>query len=182
MFWVHASTQDRLQQAFRAIAQDLRLPGWENPQTDVLHIVVQWLNSDDSGPWLLVLDNADDIEMFFGPIPSASHTAGLSSSFIADLLPRNSNGSIIITTRDMRVGQRLTDREEPIDVKPFSLLDAEQLLRVRMTLEDDASSADVEKLLDTLGFIPLAITQAAAFIKENKMTIAAYNRDLIICD
>jgi hypothetical protein len=29
-------------------------------------MVFEWLSDDDNGSWLLVLDNADDQDMFFG--------------------------------------------------------------------------------------------------------------------
>jgi hypothetical protein len=40
----------------------------------------------------------------------------------------------------------------------------------------------VQSLLKILGFIPLAITQAAAFIQENSMAITAYIKDLTESD
>ena len=142
---------------------------------------MQWLSKEEVDPWLLVLDNSDDIEMFFGPVSRASEMEGPAASFIADLIPRNLNGSIIITTRDTRVGQRLADGEE-IRIAPFPPLDAEQLLRVRIALNDNVNTADIQNLLDTLGFIPLAISQAAAFIRENGMTVATYIRAIKTSD
>jgi hypothetical protein len=85
VIWIHASTREKLEQAYRAIARELRLPGCEDPSIDTLSLVVQWLSKEDVDPWLLILDNADDIEMFFGPV-SRSQTDRPNSSF-ADLYP-----------------------------------------------------------------------------------------------
>ena len=35
-------------------------------EIDVVQSVFDWLSDDDNSSWLLVLDNADDQEMFFG--------------------------------------------------------------------------------------------------------------------
>ena len=158
----------------------MQLLGWEDPNIEILTLVVRWLSKEDAGPWLLVLDNADDIEMFFGPV-SRSQIDRPSSSF-ADLLPRHPQGSVLITTRDARVGQRLTDQEKAIEITPLPPLDAEQLLQVKVATDKGTSSSENQNLVATLGFIPLAITQAAAFIKENGMTVAAYTRDLEASD
>jgi len=57
----------------------------------------------------------------------------------------------------------------------FSSQEAKKLLRSK--LKGAGGSLDVlntERLLDILGYIPLAITQAAAFIKRNRWTVQGY--------
>jgi len=175
VFWVHASTRDRFEQAYKGIARDLSIPGSEDPRVDTIVIVRDWLNKRENGSWLLVLDNADEHDLFFGSDLSIRE---LNSLHISSLLPRNPCGSMIITTRDKRIGQRLTDREEIIMITPLAPLDAEQLLRWRIPREDDVNPKEAQSLLEILGYIPLAITQAAAFIQENSMTVRTYIEDL----
>ena len=58
---------------------------------------------------------------------------------------------------------------------PFSSQEAESLLRLNAEDAFDRSeTAIARRLLDVLGYIPLAITQAAAFIKRNRMTVQGY--------
>jgi hypothetical protein len=170
VFWIHASTQDRFEEAYKGIARDLRIPGWEDPQIDTILIVRDWVNNHENCPWLLALDNADDLELFFGTGPSA---IGLQSPLIANLIPRSPTGSIILTTSDKKVGQRLSGREV-IMVAPLAPLEAELLLRCRIGKGDIVNNDEVQRLLEILGFIPLAITQAAAFIEENSMEVTTY--------
>jgi hypothetical protein len=113
------------------------------------------------------LDNADDIDMFFKP-----------PRFV-DFLPRSSNGTIIITTRDKRVGESLIDGEEVIMIDPFSPEDAEHLFRSKIPQTGNSSTTTIHVLLKELGFIPLAITQAAAFIRGNTITVAEYTEELV---
>jgi tetratricopeptide (TPR) repeat protein len=149
---------------------------------NMIFIVRDWLSNKENGPWLIALDNADDIDLFFGCASLASSIKGIESRQIVDLLPRSPNGSILITTRDKRVGQRLTDRSETIMVEPLAPVDAEQLLRWKVGPPDGSSTKNVQSLLEILGFIPLAITQAAAFIQENSMAITSYIEDLTKSD
>ena len=93
-----------------------------------------------------------------------------------EYLPRRADGTTITTTRDKRVGYRLADREEPIIVPPMNINDAGALLRSK-TSHDEGPTRDLtrdKELLEVLGNLPLAITQAAAFITENNITIAEY--------
>ena len=63
-----------------------------------------------------------------------------------------------------------------MEVPPLSPQEAKALLRLK--LKGSASSFDVssttERLLDVLGYIPLAITQAATFINRNRWTLQGY--------
>jgi hypothetical protein len=85
VFWVHASTFDRFEQAYRDIAKEISIPGTEDPQNDTLIIVRDWLDKPENGSWLLVLDNADDLDLFFELNPSATKR---NRSLISDFLPR----------------------------------------------------------------------------------------------
>jgi tetratricopeptide (TPR) repeat protein len=130
----------------------------------------------------MVLDNADDTETFFStgtytPIRESEQPAALFS-----YIPKSPKGFIIITTRDARVGERLADREKPIAVRPLAVEEAELLLRSKLTQDREWREADVAKLLDTLEYLPLAITQAAAFISENSITLADYIETLQASD
>lgn len=58
---------------------------------------------------------------------------------------------------------------------PFSIQEAGSLLRLNAKDAFDlCEPAVVKRLLDILGCIPLAITQAAAFIKRNRRTVQGY--------
>ena len=179
MFWVHAGTFHRFEQAYRDIAREMSIPGTEDPKSDPLIIVRDWLNKPENGPWLLILDNADDLDLFFELNRSETEP---NSALLSDFLPRNTNGFMITTTRDKRIGQRLTDREEAVMIAPLASKDAGQLLRSRIPGLENIKDEDIQILVEILGYIPLAITQAAAFIQENTMTIETYIEELRASD
>lgn len=73
----------------------------------------------------------------------------------------------------------MIDGEEVIMIGPFSPEDAEQLFRSKIPRADNSSTTTIQILLKELGFIPLAITQAAAFVRENSITVAEYTEELV---
>ena len=122
----------------------------------------------------MVLDNADDLEMFF-PEPLSDSTGSECNPTLREYLPPSSKGSMLITTRDERVGKRLASMHTLIVVNPMSPQEAHDLLGKWQTKRLDRSDPDHSKqLLEALGYIPLAITQAAAFISENHITLRKY--------
>lgn len=60
VFWVHASTTSRFKQAYKTIAHDLGLFKKDDTEANTLWRVTDWLNDEDNGRWLMILDIADD--------------------------------------------------------------------------------------------------------------------------
>jgi tetratricopeptide (TPR) repeat protein len=171
--WIHASTVERIDQAYKEIARKAQLSGWDNPKTDKLTLVADWLSQDDSDRWLIVLDNADDADVFF----NTNHdlvSKGSKSKPIASYIPHSTQGSVLITTRDQRVGERLANRVRAINVPPFTTQEAGDLLRSLLRKIDVGDEADAQELFDALAYLPLAVSQAAAFITENGITVSVY--------
>jgi hypothetical protein len=61
--WVHAGTAERFQHSFSAIAEECQIEGYDNPQADSMLLVKSWFEKKESGRWLMIVDNADDIEL-----------------------------------------------------------------------------------------------------------------------
>ena len=133
----------------------------------------EWFNEADNGQWLIVLDNADDLDTFFAKTTS-SGADGQPTMPLIDYLPRSSQGLMLITTRDERISRRLGGRDTPIVVEAMLPSEAQDLLRSRSerTVSDNDDKSRI--LVDELSYIPLAITQAAAFISENEISLADY--------
>ncbi|XTI88858.1 hypothetical protein V2W45_1238678, partial [Cenococcum geophilum] len=84
-------------------------------------------------------------------------------------------GSILITSRSRDVAYRLTGSHPYItEVKPMDEGDALALLQKKLSFDADEHNAI--KLLQALDYMPLAITQAAAYIEQRapRMTISRY--------
>ncbi|KAF2788012.1 hypothetical protein K505DRAFT_117610, partial [Melanomma pulvis-pyrius CBS 109.77] len=176
VFWVYASTQARFKEAYRDIADRLQLPGRLDPKVDILRLVSNWLCDETNGQWMIILDNADDIEVFY-PKQGRAKVKQLGSfvTSLTDYLPQSCNGSILITSRSHDTAARLAGGHT--NIKEIDRLDEGQALQLLQNkLHDTPSSEDTSNLLRTLDYLPLAITQAAAYIHRHapRATISSY--------
>jgi tetratricopeptide (TPR) repeat protein len=131
---------------------------------------------------MLVLDSADDASVFLDDT-SASHDTHESRSMngkldLDSILPRSPTGSIIITSRSYEVVGMLTGSESSsIDVGPMNDQDAHALLRKKFTVA--LKEGEASALVSALDYMPLALTQAAAFINRTpRMSIAQYLEEI----
>lgn len=128
-------------------------------------MVKTWLADEDNGPWLLILDNADDATVLLNP--SISDTGNGVASVqrrLLGFLPRVQHGAVLITTRDQSCALRLNGyRGTPIEVLEMTLDESVELLRVFLP---EADQEEASELVGEVENLPLAISQAGAYIKE----------------
>ncbi|KAG7000110.1 Kinesin light chain [Fusarium oxysporum f. sp. conglutinans] len=175
VYWVHASSKPRFEEAYRAIAERLQLPRRNDPDIDVLRLVRDWLQTEEAGSWLMILDNADDVNLFY-PIHNSGDKAvtGFANENtiartdqqpLAAYLPKRRNGTILITSRSMDAAERLTGSHKAIYSVP-TMDDAQGLQLFQNKLDGDFDRDAATDVLRALDCIPLAITQAAAYINR----------------
>jgi tetratricopeptide (TPR) repeat protein len=164
---------ESLHQTYLNIAQLLSIPGREDKEADVKKLVREHLSSDNAGQWLLVYDNADDIDMWISKPGSGSGTAQESGGLI-DYLPRSKQGSIVFTTRDRKAAVKLA-QENMVEIREMNK-ELSVLLLQKCLVNSDLvkNEQDAIALLKELTNLPLAIVQAAAYINENEITLAEY--------
>ncbi|MCJ1396687.1 hypothetical protein MMC18_009579 [Xylographa bjoerkii] len=140
----------------------------------VIKKLLDWLQEENVTEWLMVIDNADDASMFYG----GPHRIQNDSKSFARFLPQCPHGRVLITTRDRRLGDRLSQRQATIQITPLSAEKSIALLRSKIS-EENWSEDDALRLVEYLFSLPLAITQAAAFISENCVTVSEYLETLV---
>lgn len=123
-----------------------------------------WLADEGNGPWLLILDNADDATVLLSPSISGTRSGTASvQRRLLDFLPRVQHGAVLITTRDQSCALSLNGyRGTPIEVLEMTLDESVELLRVFLP---EADQEEASELVGELENLPLAITQAGAYIK-----------------
>jgi len=123
------------------------IPARDDPSLDHLATdVLKWLNSTDQ--WLLVLDNVDDV------------------SVVRDLLPAyDTGGHVLITTR---IGDVRRIPAEGLEILPMEELEGIEFLMAVSNIDSEGSNLDEARMIvEVLGGLPLAIDQAAAFIRSS---------------
>ncbi|KAK1051655.1 hypothetical protein LTR74_016751 [Friedmanniomyces endolithicus] len=138
VLWIHASSAARFKQSVRDVADQGR------------------------GIWLLVLDNADDAGLLLEP-PATTGEAQPARRRI-DYIPTCDQGSVVITTRSKKEALRVVYESDIVDVLPMSEGEAEVLLESKL----GQPSQDHRELVLALDCMPLAIAQAAGYIRERR--------------
>lgn len=177
MFWVHASTRARFEEAYRDIAGRLELPGRDDPKANVLQLVHDWLRDEANGRWFMVVDNVDDVDTFFPAQKCQRQGDEADASAQIPLnhyLPQSCNGAILVTSRSKDAATRLAGGYNRIQ-EVFAMDKSEGLQLLRNKLQAPLVEESAVDLLHELNCIPLAVVQAAAYInRRGRMTIAGY--------
>ncbi|KAE8376634.1 hypothetical protein BDV26DRAFT_305487 [Aspergillus bertholletiae] len=125
-----------------------------------------YLSYEGAEKWLLIFDNANDINMWM----QGSNT----NPALKDFLPQNEQGHIIFTTRNRKLAVKLASSYV------ISISDQDQDTAMKILEKSLPENYFLDKndavtiLLEHLAFLPLAISQAAAYINENSMGLKDY--------
>jgi tetratricopeptide (TPR) repeat protein len=162
VFWMHALSSETYEQSCRGVASVL---GMKGDKEDVRELVQRHLDSERTGKWMLIVDNADHIEVLEG----SNGEKGL-----LDYLPRSDSGLTVFTTRDKTTAHAIAGNSI-LDVEKLDLATASALFKKMLTRKDlSCDEAVIDELLQELDCLPLATTQAAAYVNCNAISVEEY--------
>jgi tetratricopeptide (TPR) repeat protein len=165
VLWVPALSNATFEQACMEIAKALGIRRADDE--DIRDAVRQYLSSNKAGHWLLVVDNADDKDVLFGHDDACCGIIGH--------LPYSEQGLILFTTRFEEIAEEVAGSDVielgDMDQQEATGLLERHLRRKEQLVSDKARTAE---LLRELTYLPLAITQAAAYINRNHISISEY--------
>lgn len=156
VYWVRASNETSLLSGFQSIAKAARLHYLRNTTpVETAKAVLSWMRQERS--WLLVIDNLDDIIVANGFLPengAQKHT--------------------IITTRDPNTAGIPA---EPLEVPLLDIGESINLLSALSEIIIEPGSSEegqASEIVQKLGYLPLAIEQAAAYVREVTADFSVY--------
>jgi nucleoside phosphorylase len=159
VFWVNATTWNTLEASYRRIAERVGLnkPGQATSMDDMLGRVGDWLSQAKNGRWTVILDNFDDASI----LPA-------NDLHLTRLLPHASHGFVLITSRTATAAAKLTGSSpgKIFQVPPMGEKEALDLLRAKIANGDALVEEEAAELVRLLDYMPLAISQAAAYINR----------------
>jgi Tetratricopeptide repeat/NB-ARC domain len=170
IYWISAMTQDSLLDGYQKIGKQANIPITTNSKpVEVAEQVLSWLKTIPT--WLLVVDNLDDIDV----LSTRNHD---DPNIIHSLLPEPRPGQhTLITTRNPNADHIPAQAKE---VQLFKEIDSVALLSslsgipILPGLEEEKVAQEIAK---ELGNLPLAISQAGAYIKQKSGGFAPYLED-----
>ncbi len=145
--WINAASEETIMDSFLTLAE--RLPDiaatHETDQHKLVAAIIRWLEQCPNR-WLLIFDNADELAL------------------IPQYIPRQGNGSILLTTRAHAVGSVAV----ALEVETMGLGEGTQFLLRRAQRHDasDEERNEAANIVIALDGFPLALDQAGAYIEE----------------
>ena len=156
VLWVRADTETSLASGYRELAEVLGLPEKdESDSNKVVAAVRRWLGREPG--YLLILDNADD------------------PALVKPYLPPDPKGHVLLTSRAHNFD--VLGIRKPIELPVLTPDEALEFLLKRTGREgplDPAEQDAARTLAEELGYLPLALEQAAAYMVEHEEAFSVY--------
>ena len=191
-FWIQANDTDQLLNSIGMIAAHCKISRPEDTTATMLERMRGWLSDRSNGHWLIIVDSADNPETFYRPPSSkiladrSQHAASHPSSIgLHHYIPRPPHGKLLLTTNNKSAAEQLIQPGHVLQVQSMDQANARALLRQRLPEQDQPGSDlgrrakvwlndDLEKLAQKLDYLPLALAQAASFMREESMSVGQY--------
>lgn len=157
IFWLPAMTVDHFKQECTKLVGELGIQKADNESAEML--LKKHLMSEESGSWLLIVDNADDDNIF---------------GQIFRFIPESDNGRLLYTTRSQAIAVDAS-KTSYLRLSEMRQNEADQLLG--KTPKDELSTSDDgqrRELLENLGYLPLAIAQASSYMSKKQVSVEKY--------
>ncbi|KAF6515472.1 hypothetical protein HZS61_005378 [Fusarium oxysporum f. sp. conglutinans] len=169
VFWVHADNEATFTSDYKTIGKKLgvdeRLDG-----SDLLDAVCSAIEARSE--WVMVVDNADDLRLF--GVGQQANDEEMDDT-LYKYVPHGSQGTVLWTSRDAHIVGTLVGSPRGIAVHSMIMDEATTLLaRTRGDSSAVEREAGVDALLEELQCLPLAISQAGAYMRRMSMTAEQY--------
>ncbi|KAL1989626.1 hypothetical protein VTN49DRAFT_6823 [Thermomyces lanuginosus] len=163
IFWVPAVDSSSFENAFRTIGQLLKVDGINEQDADARTLVKTALN-ESTDSWLLIIDNADNIDLLLDD-----------ETGLIERLPSSRNGHILFTSRNREVVSRLGIPEANVlTIEEMNEDEALELLRKHLDASQMHDEERTKKLIECLGYLPLALRQASAYMTKKQISTSEY--------
>ena len=159
IFWIDAATESAVIGSFQSIFEEIKSPT-DNCTDDatrvayVLRKIASW-----SSDWLLIFDNYDNPSDF----PHAQ-----------SYFPEGRHGNILVTSRHAETKELVATQNANFIELPGLDEDAALTLLVQRNETDGSNLEHAKDIVQRLGYHPLAITQAGAYIRKRKLDLSQF--------
>ena len=153
VLWLTPTSRDAVMTGYAHAMHDVAgTPGTDGPEAAAAHFL-DWLAETDR-PWLVILDDLADAEVLEG------------------LWPHGPHGRVVVTSRRPDTAVRAY-RPRAVEVGPFSPREALSYLSSKLHNDSDQWIGALD-LADDLGFLPIALAQAAALMADTGLDCRQY--------
>ena len=171
VFWINGESDENINKSVAEMLSLGNIPTSTNDSIDdTLNKFLTWLSKKDL-PWLLVMDNVDEMQDPMCPASVKKICKGPWQRTVKSL----KNGHILLTTRqnakDAKAFLRYST-DDFLELSCFSVEDGALFLMKRTDLQGESLNPDAICLTKELGALPLALEQAAAYITTSPIPLS----------
>ncbi len=158
IFWVDATTQDRVERSFQSISERIKRQTDYLPDINARVAFVLRTFPSLAIQWLMVFDNYDHPDTF----PN-----------IRDFIPRSELGAILVTSRHPDSNALVVNQNSHFIELLGLEMDAAVALLIQQSQTNEGIS-DAKKVVERLVCHPLAVTQAGAYIRKRRLRLCEF--------
>jgi hypothetical protein len=164
IFWILCTSYESVKQVYMTIAQIVEIP--DVKLAEVKNRVKTYLSQKSAAKWLVIFDNADDMNMW---IQNSNVTLALKN-----FLSQNKRGCTIFITRNRKLAVKIAFSNVILisELNEQTGVNILKKLLIQKDLLDDRDTTIA--FFKHLIFLSLAITQAAAYVNENDIRLTDY--------
>jgi len=151
VWWVNAESSDSVLFSYKKFLLELKIISEDDEATVIIRAMELWFMRNKK--WLFIFDNVDAMDIGGG--------------WLEKYLPKKRNGHMLVTTRswDSYIGK-------VINIDVFTETEAVTFLKIRTDKTGEGYSDDsAQELVKLVQYLPLALEQAAAYIRETPRVI-----------
>jgi thioredoxin-like negative regulator of GroEL len=155
LLWVSASSEEAILTAYGQAARAIGLTATAEDTEIAGSSLMTWFETTERR-WLVILDDVQD------------------PSDLRGLWPKGPRGRLLLTTK--RKDAVFTERRRRlIEIGPFDDREARAYMKAKLRATPHAIEG-VDALVDDLGLLPLALAQAASYIKNQALSCQLYSQ------
>jgi tetratricopeptide (TPR) repeat protein len=162
IFWIPCTSYEAVEHTCLTIAEMLGIKvknlGEAKQQLDTYF-------SQAATKWLLIFDNADDTHMW--------NKGTETNPPLREFLPSSKDGHVVFTTRNRELAVDLVS-SDIVDVRELDEKSGVEFLEKALRRDVPHDSHAMADLLEQLEFLPLAISQATAYINKKGIAVSDY--------
>ncbi|WP_164494164.1 tetratricopeptide repeat protein [Streptomyces sp. ADI97-07] len=152
IWWINSENADRAMEGIAELGHRVTPASDEMSSDEAVNLAINWLSRNSN--WLLILDNLDE--------PSSVH------SLLANV---QGAGQLLLTTRR---NLRWPGVCEVIQLEELSQDESVELVKRITGFRDADEEAPLRELAHFLGFLPLALDQASAYMRQTQVPPSRY--------
>lgn len=168
VFWISATSTASFEKGLLDIGQALQIPSINEDKADVKLLLKTFLSQESAGRWLLIIDNADDMEMLYRRANESDESSG--SPALVDSLPFSRMGSILFTTRNLKAAVKQAG-VNVIIVKEMSEGDSQKLLQTSLIDKSLIGGKRRNRQTTQQSHLPSARDQSSGCLYERKYNV-----------